>query len=139
MVESTALEMRRAGNGTVGSNPTLSATFPTFPTPSASQAVRASAADLSPGPDAVGGAGVRLEGVLEMAKRRLGLAFAVAQDGQVGVGEPTVERRDSGEGGMGPRRVQALARQFGPAEEGRKMGVGDAPQKLDFKVRRPIG
>ena len=26
MVESTALEMRRAGNGTVGSNPTLSAT-----------------------------------------------------------------------------------------------------------------
>ena len=25
MVESTALEMRRAGNGTVGSNPTLSA------------------------------------------------------------------------------------------------------------------
>ena len=28
MVESTALEMRRAGNGTVGSNPTLSATDP---------------------------------------------------------------------------------------------------------------
>ena len=28
MVESTALEMRRAGNGTVGSNPTLSATHP---------------------------------------------------------------------------------------------------------------
>ena len=29
MVESTALEMRRAGNRTVGSNPTLSANFPT--------------------------------------------------------------------------------------------------------------
>jgi hypothetical protein len=28
VVESTALEMRRAGNGTVGSNPTLSATDP---------------------------------------------------------------------------------------------------------------
>ena len=29
MVESTALEMRRAGNRTVGSNPTLSASSPT--------------------------------------------------------------------------------------------------------------
>ena len=32
MVESTALEMRRAGNGTVGSNPTLSAIFPRIAT-----------------------------------------------------------------------------------------------------------
>ena len=38
MVESTALEMRRAGNGTVGSNPTLSATqfLHNFPCPGAS-------------------------------------------------------------------------------------------------------
>ena len=31
MVESTALEMRRTGNRTVGSSPTLSANFPTRP------------------------------------------------------------------------------------------------------------